>query len=464
MALPAGAPSTTDPASLLAQVAEALLGRPSAHVDAASVGRLLARQPTLLLLDVPAGHPPLPARAIETLLDHAPLSRIIVAAQAPLGARHESVQALALLSEQAVSAALLDARPELSGQSHSGRFSAELAALLEWVGGEPLRLETAAALLRRDQTAVDGPGLRRILSTLGKAGAASDFSAAGPLFGEHEQRVLAALGRVGGAVDLGWAEQLSGASPFLLGALRDQQYMQALGGGLYRLSGTAALSAAGKGRSPALRRRIARRSLERLREVLSAEPPQSAAWYAALDQHYPSLRAVTTSLTLGRLAPRRAPVEPQLAEALLALTPYRLSRGYLHDARAELEALLRRAGPAQQFRLPLQLAAVQVLQHLGQHQAAQQLLDALPSESREQPHAALIQARLLHRRSQYAESFALFNRVRAAAQRPARRTLDPRRGRQRPQRHLPGPARPGPAPHHAGAGAGPHSGRCPAAE
>ncbi|WP_161880894.1 hypothetical protein [Deinococcus alpinitundrae] len=417
VALPGGLPSGSDPAPLLSRIAEALLGRPSAHVGAASVGRLLARQPTLLLLDVPAGHPPLPARQIETLLDHAPLSRIIVAAPTPLGARHESVQALALLGEQAVSAALLDARPDLAE-----RPRAEFAALLEWIGGEPLRLETATAVLRRDQTVVAGPGPQRMFDLLGEADTTGDFSAAGPLFGEHEQRVLAALDHVGEAVDLSWAAQLSGASPFLLGALRDQQYLQALGGGLYRLSGAARHASGHPARSPALRRQVTRRLLDRLSVLLGARPPGSAAWYAQLDQHYPSLRAVTTSLVSGSLAPRRATKphrggpqssDARLARVLLKLTPYRLSRDYLHDARTELQALLRRTKLPHDLRLPLQLAAVQVLQQLGQHQAAQQQLDELPPEAHAQPHTALVQARLLHRRSQYDESLALFDRIRA---------------------------------------------------
>ena len=117
--------------AFLPRLAEVLLGRPSQQVDCAGVGRLLARQPSLLLIDAPSAQA-LPVRTLESLLDYAPLSRFVVTSDAPLGARHESVLPLGLLPHPAVRSALeqhpgaapLAGRPD-HGRQLGGRRAAQ---------------------------------------------------------------------------------------------------------------------------------------------------------------------------------------------------------------------------------------------------------------------------------------------------------------------------------------------------
>ncbi|WP_277425557.1 diguanylate cyclase domain-containing protein [Deinococcus psychrotolerans] len=387
---------TLGPEMALSRLAEVLLGRPSERVDLASLGRLLARQPTLLLLDEPAEQQ-LSAQMLETLLSSAPLSRIIVTARAPLGAQHESVLALEPLSEQSVTAALQE-------KSRSRLSTAQLRQMADWISGEPLRLSAAAALLSADP-----------------ASAAQRLGSGEPcpawlLLGGYERRVLAALSSVSGPFELSWAEALSGASPFLLGALRDQQYLQAVGGGLYRLAG--ALGAGAQAiwhTSPDLRRQVGQRALRQLQQLLGAQPEGSAAWYMQLDQHYPTVRAVVAGLLL-----RPAPPSRELAEVLLSLLPYRLSRGYLPEARAELElALQRGAAMDVGWRQRLGLALASVAQQCGDHAAAQTYLSGL-TQPNSLAEASLIEARLLHRRSLYVQSHALYRAIGAQPDLPLR--------------------------------------------
>ncbi|WP_225429856.1 diguanylate cyclase domain-containing protein [Deinococcus detaillensis] len=429
---------TLGPEMTLSRLAEALLGRPSERVDLASLGRLLARQPTLLLLDEPAEQQ-LSAQMLETLLSSAPLSRIIVTARAPLGAQHESVLALEPLSEQSVTAALQE-------KSRSRLSAAQLRQMADWISGEPLRLSAAAALLNADPA-----------SAAQRLGSGEPYPA-WLLLGGYERRVLAAMSSVSGPFELSWAEALSGASPFLLGALRDQQYLQAVGGGLYRLAG--ALGAGAQTvwhTSPDLRRQVGQRALRQLQRLLGAQPEGSAAWYMQLDQHYPTVRAVVAGLLL-----RPAPLSRELAEVLLGLLPYRLSRGYLPEARAELELALQRGTALDVgWRQRLGLALASVAQQCGDHAAAQTYLSGLehlsvpllwkstppiplPSalahsslaplghkslatfttNSLAQPNslaeASLIEARLLHRRSLYIQSHALYRAIGAQPDLPLR--------------------------------------------
>lgn len=394
-------------AMALSRLAEALLGRPSEHIDLSSLGRLLARQPTLLLLDNPAEQH-LSAQALETLLSLAPLCRVIVTAQAPLGAQHESVLALEPLSGQSVTAALQNA-----GKSRLS--AAQITRMTHWVSGEPLRLSTAAALVAADPA-----------SAVQRLDGQEPYPA-WLLLGGGERRVLAALSSVSGPFDLHWAEALSGASPFLLGALRDQQYLQAVGGGLYRLTGALGTGARAIWQtSPGLRRRVGQRAFSQLQRLLDAQPEGSAAWYTQLDQHYPAVRAVVAGLL-----PRRAPMSRELAEVLLGLLPYRLSRGHLPETRAELELALRRSAALEDsLRQRLELALAMVAQQSGDHVAAQAYISGL-AQSDSLAEAALVEARLLHRRSLYTQSFALYQAVGAQPDLPLRLLVRAQEGQAR---------------------------------
>ena len=67
------------------------------------------------------------------------------------------------------------------------------------------------------------------------------------------------------------------------------------------------------------------------------------------------------------------------------------------------------------MRQQLSLALANVLQQLGEHPAAQELLARLPRDGPWQVPIALTEARVLHRRSQYQQSHALFGWVSAQA-------------------------------------------------
>ncbi|MCP2014505.1 diguanylate cyclase (GGDEF)-like protein [Deinococcus sp. HSC-46F16] len=397
------------PELALARISEVLLGTAVAPVTAGTVARLLGRRPTLLLLD-DAAPAALPAPLLEALLARSPGTRLIVTSRAPLGVRGEAVLALAPLPDVSLRAALA-----AQAEAPDGEDEGALDALTRYAAGEP---DTLTALLPLVQTL----GLRGAAEHLERSGRARQVGAGPwPELGSPERRVLAALSTFGGPFDLAWAQEVSGSSSFLLSALIHRHLLRPVGGGLYRLPeqlldrGQAHLR-----RHPATLGRARQRGLRRAQAVLRAYPPQSAAWFAHLDLHAPTLRA----LLAGHLhAP--TPPDPALLRTLLDLMPYRLARAHLYDAREDLHAALRaRPGeeadaPGAARRTELQLALASTLQRLGDHAQA----SALAGEARARAEtlgdpvllgsALLTEARILHRRSVYPEARALFGRARS---------------------------------------------------
>ncbi|ADV66899.1 ATP-binding protein [Deinococcus maricopensis] len=391
----AGVPSTD---VALVRIAEALLGTPPPSADAASVARLLARRPTLLVLDAPEGHL-LSAPLLEHLHHLSPSMRLIVTASTALGARGEALLPVPPLLPAAVRAALHD-----QTRDEPAPDEADLARLVDLIGGEPFTLELAVPLV----------------VTLGARGAAQHLERVPPAdrapvtslwrqLGTHEQRVLTALATFDGPFHPQWAERVAQASTFLLSALIHHRHLHAVGGGLYRYPGALhTFARAQLHHQPAWRARVQGRVLREVQATLRAAPTGTPAWFAALDAAYPTVRSALGGLLA------HPPAAPTLSEALVDLTTYRVARGHLYDAREDLRRALR-AEPPDAPRLQLALATV--LQHLGDHEAAQATATALrdAAERAGNPaltaHALIVEGRVLHRRSRYPESRARFEQA-----------------------------------------------------
>ncbi|MBB5297304.1 diguanylate cyclase domain-containing protein [Deinococcus metallilatus] len=390
----------------LARIAEALVGTAVAPADLHAVGRLLERRPTLLLLDAPEPYT-LPAATLETLLARSPSTRVIVTAAAPLGLHGEAVLPLAPLPDSTVAATLAEQVPG------GPKDAAALDRLTGEVGGEPGTLEVLLPLVRTF-------GLSGAVAHLRRGGPGRRAGGAPwPELGATERRVLAALSTFAGPFDLPWAEHVSEASPFLLSALLDHHLLQPVGGGLYRLPDT--LLRRGQThlrRYPGARRSAEERALARAQATLTAHPPESAAWFLHLDTQYPVLRA----LLAGHLR-SPAPPGPALIRLLLGVTPYRLARTYLYDAREDLQTALHAlSGAPTRLTADLQLALAITLQHLGQNGEAQRTVAEahasaeLLGDGELLTRSLLTRARILHRRSAYAQAHALFVSAGAQAQ------------------------------------------------
>ncbi|WP_177183201.1 diguanylate cyclase domain-containing protein [Deinococcus reticulitermitis] len=402
------------PEVALARISEVLLGTAVAPVTVETLTQLLRRRPTLLLLD-DAAPSALPARVLEAVLAQSPSTRIIVTGHAPMGVRGEASLALAPLPDAHLRAALA-AQVTPTDRAEEVDLDA-LDFLTRYAAGEP---DTLTALL----PLVGMFGLTGAAKHLERSGRSRQASAGPwPELGPPERRVLAALSTFDGPFDLSWAGEVSGGSSFLLSALIHRQMLLPVGGGLYRLPEQLLnRSQAHLRRHPATCRRAQERGLSHAQATLQAYPPESAAWFSHLDTHYPTLRA----LLAGRLRVPTPP-GPALVRILLHLTPYRLARAYLYDAREDLSSALQGLSsgahePDPALRPALHLALASTLQRLGDHAQAY----ALASGAREQAETLgnlpllaaglLTEARILHRRSAYAEAHALYARVHSEVQ------------------------------------------------
>ncbi|GGO23384.1 diguanylate cyclase domain-containing protein [Deinococcus humi] len=399
---------------LLSRLAQTLLGQPADLGGLESVGRVLARQPVLLLLDdLPPG---VGSAALERLLSFAPDTRVIVTAPHPLGLRGEQVLALPLLEPEVVRGALHACAPTLA-VGLVGRGA-------EWVRGDPARLQDALRLLTIDPS---GGLLEGLLS---RPAPRSGWAGGLPL-GAVERNALAALRLFGDLFSLPWAQSVTGASPLMLAGLSQHGYLVSVGQGLYRLAGgldqnvwdTDHPDAAPL--SPAMRpaRRRALTALDRALTRLG--PVQHCEWLTQLDTVYVPLRSLLTGL-LRRGVPETGP-EPALVNAVVALNAYRISRTYFLDARADLELVLRstvhapapseprsaRLAPSQLAEVRLALA--RVLQHLGEYARASELTAAVQDDlrlaARQHAGALLVRGRILHRRSEYAAALEAYGQA-----------------------------------------------------
>lgn len=415
---------------LLSRLAQTLLGHPADLGGLESVGRLLARRPTLLLLDdLPPG---VGGAALERLLSFAPGTRVIVTAPHPLGLPGEQVLALPLLERAVVAEALNSLAPALAGD---GQGLAERAA--DWVRGDPARLQDALRTLTID------PSGGLLQSLLARPAPHARWAGGLPL-GAPERHALTALELFSDVFSLPWAQAVSGASPLMLAGLQQHGYLVSVGRGLYRLAGGLELSGPPNAQPdsmlPSVRRAARRRALAALARTLAwPGPAQHREWLARLDTAYLPLRSLLTGL-LRRGVPDAGP-EAALVNAVVALNPYRISRTYFLDARADLEQVLRssahslqrpaRAAPA----LPparlaeARLALARTLQHLGEYAQATALTAAVQADprlaARQHAGALLVQGRILHRRSEYPAALdayrqaqTLLTRSRAARRAP----------------------------------------------
>jgi diguanylate cyclase (GGDEF)-like protein len=417
-----------DAGLVLARITQTLIGQSGQDLTPASLGRLLARRPTLLVLDDASSPAALDAASLEAVLGHSSLTRLVVLAPEALGVSGESTLLLPPLEPSAVRAALsqtLISRRSGTATQAEAAEQANLDELVSWVAGEARRLETALAQLRVDELkGAAGNQLGSVLESSLTAlalqqlgGPEPDQGAGWQRLGADERARLAALSNLDGPFTLSWAAQVSGASSFLLSALRDQAYLHAEGSGLYRLPNALARQAGAElRRLPERAAQLAAQTLTLLGQTCTAQAHRSAAWFTQLDTVYPSLRSTLAGLRrtppTGRADQLRADPGRDWAEVVLALTPYRLSRGDLHEARADLAAVAFHL-PDQGDILPLRLrlAQVQVGQHLGIYEEQDAELKALPLRHPLWPAAALIEARSLHRRSLYQQSQALFGQV-----------------------------------------------------
>ncbi|GGL74196.1 hypothetical protein GCM10010840_10390 [Deinococcus aerolatus] len=396
---------------LLSRLAQTLLGQPADLGGLESVGRLLARRPTLLLLDdLPPG---VGSAALERLLSFAPDTRMIITAYHPLGLRGEQVLALPLLDPDVVREAL---RPY--PQAVDPALAARAA---DWVRGEPNRLQDVLRVL-----SIDPSG--GLLDGLLDPSPAQAARPGGLALGQAERRTLTALGLFSDVFSLPWAQAVTGASPLTLAGLREHGYLVSVGQALYRLAGgldvvdaAAPREAAAQAPPPPFLRQARRRALAELRRVLARpDPDHHREWLARLDTAYVPLRSLLTGLLRG--GPATGP-ETALVDAVMALTPYRISRTYFLDARADLEQLLRASEaatseeaargevlpPRASTRLAeVRLALARTLQHLGDYAPAITLTRAVRANpglsARLHVGALLAEARILHRRSEYSSA------------------------------------------------------------
>ena len=404
---------------LLSRLAQALLGQPADLGGLDSLGRVLARRPTLLLLDdLPPG---VGTGTLEQLLSFAPSTRLIITAPHALGLRREVVLAVPLLDEATVRASVQQVAP--SGRCGRPEPAALTERALAWIGGEPARLQDVLRMLIIDAS---GGLLAELLDGPRPHG--------GLPLGPAEQQALAALGLFGDVFSLPWAQAVTGASPLMLSALREHGYLVPVGNGLYRLAGGLDLGRTlAPGSLAAWRRQARRRALRELRRTLDdSTSPHRRAWLERLDAAYVPLRSLLTGLLRHGL-PDRGP-EAGLVDAVVALNRYRISRTYFLDARADLEQLLSGAGPAdgaaqtgtlRGVRLAeVRLALAQTLQHLGEYAPATVLTGAVRAE-RTLPvacevRALLTEGRILHRRSEYTLARATYRSAQERLTRPRR--------------------------------------------
>ena len=392
---------------LLSRLAQTLLGQPADLGGLESVGRLLARRPTLLLLDdLPPG---VGSAALERLLSFAPDTRLIITASHPLGLRGEQVLALPLLDPDVVREAL-----RLYPQAVNPELAARAA---EWIRGEPTRLQDVLRVL-----SIDPSG--GLLDGLLDPSPAQPARPGGLPLGLTERRTLTALGLFSDVFSLPWAQAVTGASPLTLAGLREHGYLVPVGQALYRLAGgldvAAPREAAAQAPPLPFLRQARRRALAELRRVLARpDPDHHREWLARLDTAYVPLRSLLTGLLRG--GPATGP-ETALVDAVVALTPYRISRTYFLDARADLEQLLRAseeaAGgeslpPRPSARLAeVRLALARTLQHLGDYAPATALTRAVRTNpglsARLHVGALLAEARILHRRSEYSSALGTY--------------------------------------------------------
>ncbi|THF71489.1 diguanylate cyclase [Deinococcus sp. Arct2-2] len=425
------------PEATLAHIMAALLGYPVAYADVPLLSRLLNRQPTLLMLDRPEPYA-LPARLLSELRQHSPDTRMIVTADAPLGAAEEAVLPLLPVTDAEVQTALLwelrrdtshrqsnQDGPNSGGTNSSGTNSnstpsddsgpspADLAALTEHVNGECPRLDGLLTTIRSFGLPA---ALEQMQRASGRGKAQYDF----PELGPPERRVIAALSVLDGHFDLPWAGHVAEASPFLLSAMLDRRMVQPVSAGLMALSDGARRygRVVGLRRWPAVRVRAEQRALAHAHELLTLHPPESGPWLRQVGQHYPMIRAALTGQLHGP-----ALRHPQALEILTRLTPSAVAQGRFYDARDDLQAALRLPldgiAPAQVLRL--QLWQAQIWQQLGEHSRAQQLAErtqhnAGAGHPKAAAWASLIMARTLHRRSDYRRSRRLYAQCQQAAQ------------------------------------------------
>ncbi|GGL96429.1 diguanylate cyclase domain-containing protein [Deinococcus aerophilus] len=395
---------TSSAGELLSRLAQALLGQPADLGGLDSLGRVLARRPTLLLLDDLS--PGVGTGTLEQLLSFAPATRLIITAPHALGLRREVVLPVPLLHEATV-------RASLQQVASPGALTERALA---WTGGEPARLQDVLRML-----IIDASG-----GLLGDLLAGPSPHGGLPL-GLAERQALAALGLFGDVFSLPWGQAVTGASPLMLSALREHGYLVSVGNGLYRLAGGLGMGKVlAPGPSAAWLRQARRRALQEVRRTLDdSTAPDRRTWLERLDAAYVPLRSLLTGLLRHGL-PNHGP-EAGLIDAVVALSRYRISRTYFLDARADLEQLLSQTSPAhgaaqtgvlRGVRLAeVRLALAQTLQHLGEYAPATALTGAVGTE-RQLPvayraRALLIEARILHRRSEYPLARATYHHAQA---------------------------------------------------
>ncbi|GGR64617.1 hypothetical protein GCM10008959_28510 [Deinococcus seoulensis] len=399
------------PEAAMARLGEALSGEAAPSADEQVVGRLLARRPTLLLIDDVTPEL-LGAQRLARLSAMAPLSRLILTADAALDIPQERCLPLPPLTDGQVRAALeLTAQhPDAAPGPEAPQLDASppellpLDALCEWVQGEPEQLAVAQSTLRTLGWQAGSAYLLRQSAQAGHRWAQ---------FGTYERRVLTGLAGCGAPFSMNLARQLTGASPFMLRALVDQHVLLPAGAGLYALSaGFQTHAQRAVRRAPGRHRELTASALSYAAALAGDALPGSAAWFAQLDGTWPELRPLLGGLLgSGRADPAG------LARLLVTVTPYRTARGQLHDARDELSRVLELSVGSVRAELHAALAGVQ--QHLGAHAEAESHADRAQRQARadDRPEVALraglIRARILHRRSQYVRSRQMFQRLQA---------------------------------------------------